>query len=44
MVNSMTGFGQVQEKIDQTTISMEVKTVNHRFLDCAFKMLVIFSA
>ncbi|WP_377327851.1 YicC/YloC family endoribonuclease [Piscibacillus salipiscarius] len=38
MVNSMTGFGQVQEKIDQTTISMEVKTVNHRFLDCAFKM------
>ncbi|MGP4072594.1 YicC/YloC family endoribonuclease [Piscibacillus sp. B03] len=38
MVNSMTGFGQIEEKIDQTTISIEVKTVNHRFLDFSFKM------
>ncbi|TFB23265.1 YicC family protein [Filobacillus milosensis] len=38
LVNSMTGFGQAQGKIDQTTISIEVKTVNHRFLDFSFKM------
>lgn len=34
----MTGFGQAEEKIDQTTISIEIKTVNHRFLDFSFKM------
>ncbi|GEL75933.1 YicC/YloC family endoribonuclease [Tenuibacillus multivorans] len=38
MVNSMTGFGQSQGKVNQTTISIEVKTVNHRFLDFSFKM------
>lgn len=34
----MTGFGQSQGKVNQTTISIEVKTVNHRFLDFSFKM------
>ncbi|WP_277673384.1 YicC/YloC family endoribonuclease [Piscibacillus halophilus] len=43
MVNSMTGFGQAQEKFDHTTISIEVKTVNHRFLDFSFKMPREFS-
>lgn len=39
----MTGFGQAQEKFDHTTISIEVKTVNHRFLDFSFKMPREFS-
>ncbi|WP_170158461.1 YicC/YloC family endoribonuclease [Aquisalibacillus elongatus] len=34
----MTGFGQSQGKIGNTSISIEVKTVNHRFLDFSFKM------
>ncbi|RPF56050.1 uncharacterized protein (TIGR00255 family) [Aquisalibacillus elongatus] len=38
MINSMTGFGQSQGKIGNTSISIEVKTVNHRFLDFSFKM------
>ncbi|WP_188205752.1 YicC/YloC family endoribonuclease [Alkalibacillus aidingensis] len=38
MVTSMTGYGQVNQKLENSTITVEVKTVNHRFFDCSFKM------
>lgn len=38
MVKSMTGFGQITKKHGETQLSIEIKTVNHRFLDMNFKM------
>ncbi|WP_017186429.1 YicC/YloC family endoribonuclease [Alkalibacillus haloalkaliphilus] len=38
MVKSMTGYGQATQKLDELQLSVEVKTVNHRFLDFSFKM------
>ncbi|GAA0460805.1 YicC/YloC family endoribonuclease [Alkalibacillus silvisoli] len=38
MVKSMTGYGQAIQKLDDLQLSVEVKTVNHRFLDYSFKM------
>lgn len=38
MVNSMTGFGRASLNIDGRELTIELKSVNHRFLDIAFRM------
>ena len=41
---SMTGFGKGEYKADGIEISVEVKTVNNRYLDVAIKSPKIFNA
>ncbi|OZM58539.1 YicC family protein [Lottiidibacillus patelloidae] len=38
MINSMTGYGRAIKKVNNTTFTTEVKTVNHRFCDVSVKM------
>ncbi|MBO4330478.1 MAG: YicC family protein [Oscillospiraceae bacterium] len=38
MINSMTGFGSCKSTEGPTNISVEIKSVNNRFLDCSVKM------
>jgi uncharacterized protein (TIGR00255 family) len=38
MLISMTGFGQGEARDDAHTVSVEIRTVNHRFLDYSFKL------
>lgn len=38
MIKSMTGFGRCEKVTDQYKISVEIKSVNHRFLDLNIKM------
>jgi uncharacterized protein (TIGR00255 family) len=38
MLISMTGFGQGEANDATTTVAVEVRSVNHRFLDLAFKL------
>ena len=38
MARSMTGFGKASAEIDGEMISIEVSSVNHRFLDCSFRL------
>lgn len=38
MVKSMTGYGRSMKQLDDTTIIVEIRTVNHRFLDMSTKM------
>ncbi|GAA4063221.1 YicC/YloC family endoribonuclease [Amphibacillus indicireducens] len=38
MVYSMTGYGQTEKWYGETKIQLEIKTVNHRFLDLSLKM------
>ena len=38
MVYSMTGYGQTEVWHNQSKIQLEIKTVNHRFLDLSLKM------
>ncbi len=33
MVKSMTGYGRSQEMIDGMNITVEIKSVNHRYFD-----------
>lgn len=37
-MHSMTGYGKGFSKRDGKTITIEIKTVNHRFLDCNIKL------
>lgn len=37
-MHSMTGYGKGVSKHDGKTITIEIKTVNHRFLDCNIKL------
>jgi len=37
MIRSMTGFGRVIKEIDGKTFTVEMKSVNHRFLECAVR-------
>ena len=37
-MHSMTGYGKGDSKRDGKTITIEIKTVNHRFLDCNIKL------
>ena len=38
MVKSMTGYGRARETLHQRDITVEVRSVNNRFLDCTVKM------
>ena len=38
MIRSMTGFGRCEKVTDQYKISVEIKSVNHRYLDMSIKM------
>ena len=38
MIFSMTGFGQGEAANAHSTVTVEVRSVNHRFLDIAFKL------
>ncbi len=38
MINSMTAFARESLTTDNTVITVEVRTVNHRYLDCTFKL------
>ena len=37
-MHSMTAYAKGVSKRDGKTITIEIKTVNHRFLDCNFKL------
>lgn len=38
MISSMTAFARTQTQIEQAVISWEIKSVNHRYLECWFRM------
>lgn len=44
MTRSMTGFGRVSAEIDNESVTIEVSTVNHRFLECTFRMPSVWAA
>lgn len=41
---SMTGFGRAEEENDNYVVTVEIKSVNHRFKDTRFKMSSLFNA
>ena len=43
MLKSMTGFGRCEQVTDQYKISVEMKAVNHRYLDLGIRMPKKFS-
>ena len=43
MIRSMTGFGRRTESVDGLDITVEVKSVNSRFLDCSVKISRAFA-
>lgn len=38
MIKSMTAFAREQEQTDLGTLTVELRSVNHRYLDCSFKL------
>lgn len=38
MINSMTGYGKGEAQADSVTLSVEIKTVNHRYADITVKL------
>lgn len=44
MLISMTGFGQGEATDEAHTVSVEIRTVNHRFLDYSFKLPRVLNA
>ena len=38
MIKSMTGFGRAEYTDEKCRITAEIKSVNHRYLDCSIKM------
>lgn len=42
MIKSMTGYGKASYKDDNLTIHMEIKSVNHRYLDISVRMPQVF--
>lgn len=38
MIRSMTGFGKGEAQVADGTVTVEVRTVNHRFLDCSIRL------
>ena len=42
MVKSMTGYGRAQETVHNRDITVEVRSVNNRYLDCSVKMPRMF--
>ena len=43
-MHSMTGYGKSQLTIDGFEITIEIKSVNNRYLDIMFKMPAVFSS
>lgn len=43
MIRSMTGFGRCSQSVDGLDITVEVKSVNSRFLDCSVKISRAFA-
>lgn len=44
MINSMTGFGTAEGTVGLTRVTVEVRTVNHRFFNASIKLPSAFSA
>lgn len=42
-MKSMTGYGKAQSSVNGKTVAVEMKSVNHRFLEPSFKMPHIFN-
>ena len=38
MINSMTAFARESLATDNAVLTVEVRSVNHRYLDCTFKL------
>ena len=38
MIQSMTAFARESAEIEQGTLTIELRSVNHRYLDCSFKL------
>ncbi len=43
MVRSMTGFGRSQSSTDKRDITVEIKSVNHRYFDCSVRLPRMYS-
>lgn len=43
MVKSMTGYGRARETLDHRDITVEIRSVNNRYLDCNIKLPRIYS-
>lgn len=43
MLKSMTGIGVVSDNFKETTLNIEIKSVNHRYLDIYFRMPNLFN-
>ena len=43
MINSMTGYGRSQTKLDTRIITVELRSVNNRFLDCNVRCPKIYA-
>ena len=44
MIRSMTGYGSAKGVYDKTEISVEIKSVNNRYLDCTLKLPRVYYA
>jgi len=44
MTRSMTGFGRITTDIDNESVTIEVYAVNHRFLECSFRLPSVWAA
>ena len=38
MIKSMTGYGRARKELHKRDITVEVRSVNNRYLDCTVKM------
>ena len=43
MIKSMTGYGRAVEELHGRIITVEVKSVNHRYFDCTVKAARVYS-
>ncbi len=43
MIRSMTGYGRAKETIHNRDITIELRSVNNRFLDCTVKILRVYT-
>ena len=43
MIRSMTGYGRAKETIHNRDITIELRSVNNRFLDCTVKITRVYT-
>ena len=43
MIRSMTGYGRAKETIHNRDITIELRSVNNRFLDCTVKIPRVYT-